>query len=243
MYIINGNYGNPTIALLQWAYENALPAVTVLSVDTGWAATAWNVWMEQVQDYARACDFSSKVTKSRVDFANLVRDRQNFPTQKFQWCAGILKGLPLLDYLDSIDPQCEATILMGKRQLDLLHYGELPEFIEESDHFGGRRVWHPLRLSDDATFYALIKRAGFAPLPHRSLECDPCIHNTVRDFQRLSEQDVLKLQSLEKEMGRSMFELPIENIQQQAKTSVDSSLQNIQQAFYKSCGSPFGCGE
>jgi tRNA(Ile)-lysidine synthase TilS/MesJ len=71
MYFINGNYGNPTLALLQWVYEQTLSEVTVMSVDTGWAAARWHLWTQTVQDYARRCGFAVSVVKPRLDFANI----------------------------------------------------------------------------------------------------------------------------------------------------------------------------
>ena len=40
-YCVVSNYGDESIALLQWLSEQALRHVHVLYVDTGWAAAEW----------------------------------------------------------------------------------------------------------------------------------------------------------------------------------------------------------
>jgi hypothetical protein len=49
MNIICCSGGNDSVALIQWAHENALPAVTVLYNDTGWAAPWWPARIEEIK--------------------------------------------------------------------------------------------------------------------------------------------------------------------------------------------------
>ena len=242
MNIIFGNFGNQTIALIQYAHEQAFNDVYVISVDTGWAAETWQSRVEQGEALARQYGFKVVRLSSKASFADLVRDRQQFPSKKFQWCAGFLKGLPLLDWLDQHDSACEATIILGKRRADSRANAKLTEFIDESEHYGERRVWHPLYKYDDSEFAALIERAGFEVLEHRSLECDPCIHNTSSDFRRMSDSDIKRLRNLEVEVHKLMFREPIDGMVGNAHYYASED-ENKEEQFYMGCGSPFACGE
>ncbi len=239
MNVIAGNFANPTIALIQWAVEHKLRDVVIVAIDTGWAAPAWQTRVDNALAYARECGLQTKQLQAQGSFAGMVRDRKSFPSTKFQWCAGFLKGLPLLAWLDEVDPSCEATILLPKRRATAMLGTNLPEYLDESEHHGDRRVWHPLYDCDDATFKALIERAGFDYLGHRSLECEPCIHSVADDFQRMDPAAIERLAQLENEVGQTMFAEPInarvKRHQEAPKTGI--SKRNM------GCGDPYACGE
>ena len=241
--IIFGNYGNHTIALMQWAYEQQLENLTVVSIDTQWAAAEWQERTIQGEILAKSLGFQAIRLPAKPTFQNLMRDRKEFPTQKFKWCAGFLKILPLLNWLDIEDPQCETVVIMGKRRKDSRANHDLPEFIAEYDHFGMRKVWYPLYNCEDKKFHDLIQHAGFRFLPHRSLECDPCVYNTYADFQRMTENTIAKTESLENEMGKTMFVQPIRDMVQSARASDSVKPQNSHELFDMGCGSSFACGE
>jgi hypothetical protein len=250
MNILFGNYGNNTIALLQWAHENQLAAVYAVHIETGWAAIEWAERVQQGQALARNYGFIPITLQAPATFQQLVLDRGRFPNRKFQWCAGFLKALPLLEWLDEVDASAIATILLGSRRADSRARIQLPEFIESSKHFGERRVWHPLFEQDDLTRNALIHRAGFAVLSHRSLECDPCIHSQIGDLQRLSIDTWQRTAHLEKQVQQPFFAPETfggaQNIEQAvvwAKPQPQLTDKHSLEKFDLGCGAFFACGE
>jgi 3'-phosphoadenosine 5'-phosphosulfate sulfotransferase (PAPS reductase)/FAD synthetase len=244
MHILIGNYGNETIALLQWAIEQTLHPCYIVSVDTHWGAQDWQARVEQAQQYASQHGLQVQRLTAKQGFAQWVTHKREFPTKKFQWCAGLLKGLPLAVWLDEIDPGCEATVVMGKLRTSARAHRHLPSMIEESEHFGDRRVWLPLLDLAIAERDALIRRTGIPILPHRSLECDPCIHATAYDLANLAPTDVDKTAALEATVGQPMFagkeirEQIICTRQQANEATVGSA-----ESFTMGCGSPWACGE
>ena len=223
-HIIFGNYGTPTLALIQWAYEQQLPELSMVSVNTAWAAAGWQSQLEQGQKLAAGYGIQVVELKPKMGFAEQVRDRQEFPSRKFQWCPLFLKGLPFLEWLDEVDPRCLSTIVLPKRRSVV--NPELPEFIGSSEHYGERRVWQPLFAHNEVAMETLVTRAGFIYTPHqRSLECDPCIYDEDIDFQRLSEEDRVKLSALEAEIGKPMFAEPM-----------------TENSLHQGCADPYACG-
>ena len=92
------------LPLMQWLFEQKTKeAVYVVSVDTGWAARNWQRQVASGEALARAQQFTPVRLRSTLDFAHLIEQQQNFPSTKYQWCAGFLKGLVFLDWLDSVD--------------------------------------------------------------------------------------------------------------------------------------------
>lgn len=232
MNVLFGNFGNNTIALLQWAHELALDEVYVVHVDTGWAAHGWVERVEAGQALATRYGFTPVTLQPATDFAAMVEDRGRFPTIKNQWCAPFLKGLPLLAWLDECDLACEATILLGSRRADSRARADLPEFIELSEHYNERRVWHPLFDCDTPQRDTLVERAGFEVLNHCSLECAPCLHATQSELVQLSDADRARLSNLEKRVGRTFI----------TSESTRENSQGVEQ-FDRGCGSPYACGE
>lgn len=229
MKIIFGNFGDNTLALMQWALDQKLTGLSVISVDTGWAAEGWLLRVEKAQTWARANGFHVERLTSSLDFASMVRDRGQFPSQKFQWCAGFLKGLPLISYLDQVDPLCQAEILLGSRRADSRLRHDLPEIIEDSEHYGGRTVHYPLCKMSNHDRDALVKKTGFELLKGRSLECQPCIHSSHSAREKMAEADQARLQKLETDIAVEIL-LP------------ETGSAGIEQ-FDLGCGAPYACGE
>ena len=127
MNIIFGNYGNQTLAAIQWVFEAKLSDVSVVSVSTGWAAAEWLPHVAAAEAFADRCGFKVVRLASKPDFSELIADRQGFPSTQFQWCAGFLKGLVLLDWLDEQDRRGQATLIFGKRRRDSRANFDLPE--------------------------------------------------------------------------------------------------------------------
>lgn len=249
MYIIPANFGNDSVALIEWAHQNDLGQVSVVYIDTGWAAPEWPARVSACQKWAAQLGFANITLKPKADFVNLMRERGSFPTRKFQWCAGFLKGLPLLAWLDQndIDPGAEATIMLAHRREASPTLFDLPEFIEESEHYGQRCVWHPLWAHDKQQMLHLVEQSSLPVLAHRSLECDPCVNSDVADFLRMAPQTLKKGAALELEMSSQLLDPSIYQGQSnlvEARCCYQKENSDIQSAdlFSMGCGSPFGCG-
>ena len=253
MYVIFGNYGNETVALMQWAHEQQLAPLTVVHIETGWAAAGWEARVAQGQAYAEQCGFSAVSLAAKKNFRQIMKQQNNFPTTKFQWCAGFLKGLAFLDWLDKVDPAATATILIAQRRALSRAQANMPEFVAESGHYGDRKVWYPLFDTSHQKRDQLLERAGFPLLPHRSLECDPCVNNTATDFMRLQNIDIEKTATLEHALEKFMFapssygdsqgiQQVVAWIKKTDTVKTSGAKQFDMGQFDMGCGAPFGCG-
>ena len=208
MNIISSSYGNDSIALIQWIHEMSvylcLQDVTVAYCDTGWAAPNWPQRVELGEALAQQYGFKTVRCKS-IGMAELVRMKKGWPGNGQQFCTAHLKGLPFLQWADEADPACKATVIIGKRRAESEARKATPEFILESEHHGGRRVWHPLYAHSDGERNALLIRAGFETLSHRSLECNPCVNANRSDFLRLTAGEIERVNDLEAEIVKPMY--------------------------------------
>lgn len=245
-HVIFGNFGNETLAMLAWARQAQLENVSIVSVDTGWAAQDWQQRVMAAEQCAREYGFNVIRLKPKLGFAELIKQQNSFPSTQYQWCAGFLKALPLIDWLDEHDPRCEALLMLGNRRALARGQGALPEFIEESEHFAERRIWHPLFAHDDEALKALIQTTGLDWLTHRSLECDPCVNNNCADFLRLSKTDMFKTKQLEQQLQQNFVQPAAYGDQQGIERVVQWLEKNPKSDtlsnFDMSCGSPFACG-
>lgn len=205
MNVISSSYGNDSIALIQWALENQLPDVTVVFIDTGWSADGWLERVARCEEWVRSIGFTALNIKPAVQFEELMRTKKGFPSQQFQWCSSFLKGLPFLTWIDEADPGHQAMVLIGKRREESNDRADIPEYVEGSIYHGGRTLRHPLYLHDAAQRDALLRRAGFEPLPHRSKECSPCINANKVDLMQLTQAEIDKVKALEADTGQNMF--------------------------------------
>lgn len=252
-HVIIGNYGDNSIAVLQWALEHALEDIYFISIDTGWQSQGWETRMLAGQSYAQSQGVQVTHLSAPAKFHALVKDRKEFPTTTFQWCASFLKGITINTWLDQVDPDCGIIALLAKRQQASKLYASLPEFIEQSTYYGGRKVWHPLYQHTLDQQNALIQRAGFQVLGHRSLECEPCIHTTPTEFKFIHKQDHHKLTTLENTVAKRMFPKPYyhkaqtscaENKEQDGMDILHTEKTiSYDERFSMGCGSPWGCGE
>lgn len=204
MNVISSSYGNDSIALIQWAHEHSLPDVTVAYCDTGWASPRWAQRVVKSEGLAKSYGFQTVVCKS-MGMADLVRVKKGWPGNGQQFCTAHLKGLPFLQWIDEYDKDGVAVVLIGKRRAESEKRRATPEFIESSEYHGGRKIWHPLYLHTDEQRNELLARAGFEPLPHRSLECNPCVNANRNDFLRLTPGEIERVNDLEVEIGQPMF--------------------------------------
>lgn len=203
--VISASYGNDSIALIQWARERGIAGASVVYVDTGWSSPAWPERVERAEEWVRSIGYLPVRITPAMQFEELMRHKRGFPSQRYQWCSGLLKGLPFLDWIDDADPECRAVVMIGKRREESRERADTPEFVEASEYHGGRRVWHPLYMHDTVERDALLQRAGWDPLPHRSRECSPCINADKGDLRDLSEPEIQRLERLEAEVGNVMF--------------------------------------
>lgn len=204
MNIISASYGNDSMAMIQWAHDTNLPEVTIAYCDTGWAAPGWFLRVEEGEKLARGYGFSV-VRLNSIGMAELVRIKKGWPGNGQQFCTAHLKGVPFLSWADEADPQCKAVVLIGKRRVESEARKNTPEFIQSSPYHGGRKIWHPLYAHTDAERNELLSRAGVDVLPHRSLECNPCVNANRGDFLRLTAGEIERVNDLECEIGKPMF--------------------------------------
>lgn len=247
MHVISASYGNDSVAMIQFAWERELTDVHVTYCDTGWSAEWWPVRVEAGERLAKRYGFVTHRVNS-IGFAKLARIKSGFPANGLQFCTAHLKGVPFLQWADEIDPGAEALILIGKRRAESAARAAIPEFVPNSDYHGGRTIWHPLFRHTDAERDALLSSAGFEPLPHRSLECNPCVNANRSDFRRLTDAEIKKVADLESEIGKPMFRperfgaTGIVGVVNWAKYSPGQAKAGQDDLFDLGCGSPFGCG-
>ena len=205
MYLLSASFGNDSIALIQWAHEHKLDDVLVLYCDTGWSHPEWPARVKRGFALAESYGFTTWQVKGEFDFQSIVLMRGGFPDNQYQWCSGLLKAIPLNEFSAFLDPSCDATVIIGKRRAESVKRKDLPEFIEGSEYHEGRRVWHPLYAHTDRERDELIYRAGWEPLPHRSMECCPCVNASRKDLRHTPDSQLDKVRLLEKQIGRNMF--------------------------------------
>lgn len=249
MNIIFGNFGNDTVALMQWSVTQQLTDLTMVSIDTGWAAPQWSERITQAKQWCMTHDVTWVRLTPKAQFVELMQTQKQFPSRKFQWCANFLKALPFLDWLDQtdIDPDAEATILLGRRREHGRSSNALPEMVEENELFGARRVWHPLFAHTQTQRDQLIIEAGFEVLPHRSLECDPCVNSDLNDVLRLGESVIERTTRLEQALGKQLLDTALYQGESTLAAALTHYTQQTYQAperdiFEMGCGMPFGCG-
>ncbi|WP_316397311.1 phosphoadenosine phosphosulfate reductase family protein [Bradyrhizobium sp. 33ap4] len=206
-FVIFASYGNDSVALIQWARENSLEDVAVVYCDTGWAFADWELRVDIMEGWVRDCGFTPYRTQS-IGFAELARQKQGFPTQRYQWCSYVLKIEPSMRWLEENDPHKIAICVVGARRSEaadpLSTRANFPEYLVRSENHGGRMMLAPMVDWTAETRDAFVRRAGVKPLPHRSGECR-CINSNKSDLQRYTEADILEIAGLEDEVGRPMF--------------------------------------
>jgi 3'-phosphoadenosine 5'-phosphosulfate sulfotransferase (PAPS reductase)/FAD synthetase len=203
-HVISSSYGNDSVAMIQWAKESGLQDVTVVYVDTGWAAPSWPNRVIECERYVKKLGYTPVRAKS-IGMEELVRIKSGFPSNQHQFCTAHLKGLPFLQWIDEADKECQSIVMVGKRRAESEKRKDTPEFVYESEYHGGRTLWHPLYLHTDDMRNELLNRAGIEILPHRSLECNPCVNANREDFLRLSPGEIERVNNLEVEVSQPMF--------------------------------------
>jgi len=244
MNVISSSCGNDSVALTQWAFEKGLEDVVCVYCNTGWASPKWANRVIDYRRFVEAIGFKFVEVKS-IGMEELVRMKKGFPSNQYQFCTAHLKGIPFLEWIDKEDPGCKATVLIGKRRGESEKRKNTPEFIYNSEHHGGRTIWHPLYKHSERKRDALLDRAGFDVLPHRSLECNPCVNANRGDFLRLTPGEIERVNDLEVEVGKPMYRpkrfgaMGIHGVIRWAKDGRDRG--DIEDEMHD-CASLFGCG-
>lgn len=227
MHILIGNFSDYTLALLAFAQQKQLKNLYVISIDTGWGADAWQARVDLIERWVKAQHFEWVRLKPENDFTALIRERREFPSVRFQWCASLLKGLPILNWLDKHDPKAEATLLLPKTPL--IDQACKTEWIESYEPMGDRRLWFPLYPFSEKEINALAISTGMGLWQHPSLECAPCIHHQA------------KTRALYLKQNCPHF--PLETALKQTFPTGDAVTESsLFAAYQRGCGNLFGCG-
>ncbi len=244
MNVISSSAGNDSVAMIQWAIENGVSDLHVVFSDTGWAAPGWMLRVERVHAWATKQGVQTHIINS-IGMTELVRIKKGWPGNGQQFCTAHLKGLPFLQWIDEADPECKAVVMVGKRRAESRERADTPEFVYGSEYHGGRKLWHPLYLHTDVQRDQLLARAGFEALPHRSLECNPCVNANRGDLLRLTPGEIERVNDLEVEISQPMFRakrfgaLGIHGVIAWARDGRDRGDIEEEEA---QCAGLFGCG-
>ena len=199
MNVFFASYGNDSCALIQWAAEHGLTG-TVLYNDTGWAGPGWERRITDCEKWARGLGLEVVRTKSMGLFA-LAKKKKAWPRNGMQFCTTHLKQRPSLEWLDEHDPAGVAVCYVGVRREESRARAEFPAVVESSEMHGGREVRAPLVGHTTADRDELLEWAGIVPLPHRSMECWPCVNGNKADLLTLTDARIDEIERLEAEMG------------------------------------------
>ncbi|MFO1258778.1 MAG: hypothetical protein U1E78_10290 [Gammaproteobacteria bacterium] len=241
--VVRGNYSQETLVLL--AYLSQQPSFSsyanryVVYIDTGWSGEGWSFQVERGEAFAETLGFQPIRLHSQASFDDLVRDRGDFPSQKFQWCAGLLKGVPFINWLDEHDPAGEWVIALPKRQA--LARTPIPERIEACPYHGERSVMHPIHALSTEECQSVLSRYHLQGVLQRSLECDPCVNLRAHEIAELKDSDIEKTSKLENSLNKKLFSHDIQTQVKKARASTrEAGLSR--DSFNRGCGDPFGCG-
>lgn len=199
-FIVFCSYGNDSIALIQHAFELGLEDLIVVYSDTGWSAPWWRRRVNKMERWVHSLGFWTSRTTS-VGFVELARRKKAFPTQRYQWCSFILKIEPAMRWMRENDPQARAVCLVGVRREESQDRANFPLHVLKSGNHGDRVMIAPLAQMGEDERDALLKRAGVEPLPHRSMECSPCINSNKADLKALTEESIREVETLEARMN------------------------------------------
>lgn len=199
---IFASYGNDSIALIQWVKEHGERNVSVIYSDTGWAAAWWDERVAQAEEWVKSLGYTP-VRIGSIGLETLVKEKKGWPRQGMQFCTHRLKIEPAMKWLEANDPAKTGVCWVGVRREESQARKAFPETIEASPNHGGRMLRAPLATYTTAQRNELLERAGFEPLPHRSMECFPCINSNRADLRLLAKDNarVEQIAALETEMG------------------------------------------
>lgn len=206
MHVIFSSFGNDSIALLAWAIEAKLSNVHVVYSNTEWYQKDWPARVEKARLWIEKEGMTFHEIKSE-GMANLVLRKQGWPRHGMHFCTEELKIKPAYEWLEKTDPKKEAICLVGIRREESFARSQFPEWTETSPRHGNRALWAPIVNLKQAERDKMIEAAGFPVLPHRSLECYPCINSNKQQIRLVDEERISLIEKLETALGpnRSMF--------------------------------------
>lgn len=206
IYIARVSWGNDSVAMVQNLHEHGLKDVVCVYSKTGWASEAWCERVEKAEGWARGLGYRC-VQIGSDGFEHMVLTQTAggmFPTRIRKFCTKYLKIKPFLKWVSVFDPDRRALICVGKRRAESAARAGSPAFMPEQDD--GRHVWYPIVEFSDESRDAVIARTPMELLPHRSDECEICINSNRGDLRRASEFSIARLERLETDIGRPMFD-------------------------------------
>ena len=191
------------MALVQWAIEKGVKNLHVAYSNTGWAADFWGDRVAAFRNFIEMNGGTYHEVASE-GMVNLVTRKKAWPRNGMAFCSYELKIKPAMGWLETIDPESEATCLVGVRREESANRAQWPEWIEESVNHGGRSLHSPLvRFTEDQR-NELIERAGFEVLKHRSMECYPCINANKSDIAMLDPARIDYIETVEIGLGHGV---------------------------------------
>lgn len=210
-YIVTCSGGNDSIALIQYMQENHKGEYCVLYNDTGWARDDWPARIKKVSEKCFAMGVTFHITKS-IGMESIVRKNKGWPmpASKMQWCTLHLKEKPSNAFYEKHDPNCESIIVTGRRRAESQNRANLPLWQYDSKKHGGRDVYNPIINFDENQRDEYIKKFGFEPLPHQSMECYPCVCANKSDLAQMPLDDprIDLIEKIEIELGFTRNEKP-----------------------------------
>lgn len=251
-YVVRAQYGDESLALLAYLHatvpEQVGAAFTVVDIDTGFEGEGWLAEKAKRQAWVQSLGFHCVTLPVVTPFADLIRRRQQFPSPKFQWCATVMKGMTLEQWLDQKDPEGAWGVLIAKRQC--LTRKPIPERLPQCELHGEREVLHPIVRMDLDAYEALQKTYQWPIGFPRSWECQPCVHSMASEVAALSRADQAKVADLEAAIQQPFFSAArwegLEHIEEQVlwlKQKTESSITTYpRDPFAMGCADPYGCG-
>lgn len=207
MIVAFTSYGNDSLALVRWladARDRGVIArdsrVVCVYSDTGWAAPWWEERVARAEARVLELGFETRRTESD-GFVQIVKKHGVWPRNRMRYCTEELKVKPALRLLAELDPELDATCVVGIRREESAARAAWPEWTPESKNHGGRDLWAPLVRLLEPERDALVRDLGFDVLPHRSQECYPCVNANRTDLRRVTEDRVALIEGLERDLG------------------------------------------
>ena len=146
-YAISCSYGNDSCATIQHAWESGLDLVCdvyVVFIDTGWGSEDWPARVSKLEQWVTSLGFVPVRIRPREQFEDLMVRKKGFPNQRYQWCSMNLKTLPFAEWIQGVDPDGQATVIIGKRREESADRADTLEYVRESEYHGNRTVWHSI---------------------------------------------------------------------------------------------------
>lgn len=211
-YVVTCSGGNDSVALIQYMLDNHRGEFCVLYNDTGWARDDWPYRIEEIKARCELVEGVPFYITESEGMVSMVKRKKGWPmpASKMQFCTSELKEKPSLEFYKNIDPERDAIIVTGRRREESQNRASLALWQYGSKKHGGRDVFNPLINCIEQERDELIRRFGFEPLPHSSMECYPCVCANKTDLAAMPKNDprIDLIESTELEMGHTRNEKP-----------------------------------